>query len=85
METKYFVLWFIRNKETQQYEGTIVDQYDNLDTARKNFHAQASMYIDDPQFDSVAVMLMDSYGNRIENDYWTSYVPEPTPEPNAEG
>jgi len=83
METMYFVLWFIHNKDNDEWNGSIVDQFSSLDAAKKEYHKQLGMYIDDPQFDSVAVMLMDSYGNKMFNDYWTSYVPEPTPEPNV--
>ena len=79
METMYFVSWYIHNKSENRWDAYIVDQYDNLSTATKNFHAQASMYIDDPNYDSVAVILTDSYGNRIKNEYWTSYVAPPEP------
>lgn len=78
METMYFVLWFIHNSDTDNWEGTIVDKYSDVSAARKEYHRQLSMYIDEEQFDSVAVVLMDSYGNKIENDYWTSYVPVDT-------
>lgn len=78
LATKYFVLWFIHNKETGKFEGMIVDQYDSYSAAKKEYHRQLSMYIDDPQFDSVAVDLMDSCGNKLDNEYWSEPGEEPS-------
>ena len=70
METMYFVSWYIHNKTNNTWSGVIVDQYSNLSAATKEYHRQLSMYIDDEQFDSVAVILTDSYGNRLKGEFW---------------
>jgi len=77
METVYFVSWYIHNKENNEWNGTIVDKYETLDAAKKEYHKQLGMYIDDEQFDSVAVMITNSMGGVNAVDYWTSVVPEP--------
>ena len=76
----YLVSWCIHNKDENKWNATIVDQYTDLSAAKKSYHAQLSMYIDDPTFDSVAVMLTDSYGNKIMSEWWMPVV-EPEPEP----
>lgn len=81
MEVIYFVSWYIHNKTEDVWNATIVDQYNDLSAAKKSYHTQLSMYINDENFDSVAVLLTDSYGNRIMGEYWTNYV---APEPNEE-
>ena len=75
METMYFVSWYIHNKTTGEWNATIVDKYDTESAARKSYHNQLSMYIDDPQFDSVAVMLTDSVGNVRATEFWREAVP----------
>ena len=84
MKTMYFVSWYIHNKKEDVWNATIVDQYDDLSAAKKSYHEQLSMYINGEDFDSVAVILTDSYSNTIMHEYWTNYV-EPSPEPNTEG
>ena len=78
--TIYLVSWCIHNKNENAWNATIVDKYDDISAAKKAYHAQLSMYIDDPQFDSVAVTLTDSYGNKIMSEWWAP-AEEPTPEP----
>lgn len=81
METMFIVSWFIHNKDTNEWNASIVDKYDDLSAAKKAYHEQLAMYINDPQFDSVSVMLTNSYGGDEMHENWTSYV---APEPNAE-
>ena len=33
---KYFVSWYIHNKAENRWDAQIVDQYDSIDTAKKN-------------------------------------------------
>ena len=81
METMFFVSWYIHNKEEKAWNATIVDQYSDLSAATKAYHEQLAMYIDDPTFDSVAVVLTNSYGGTEMHEYWSNYV---APEPNVE-
>ena len=76
----YFVSWYIHNKITDEWNATIVDKFFDYDSAKKEYHRQLSMYINDEQFDSVAVMLTDSLGNRKQSEFWQA----PAPEPNEE-
>lgn len=59
----------------------VVNKYDTLDKAKKQYYAELANYVDSTAYDMVAVMLTDSYGNKIQSDFWTNYV---EPEPNAE-
>lgn len=70
METMYFVSWYIHNKKSNEWNASIVDKYSDISAAKKEYHRQLSMYINDEQFDSVAVMLTDSFGNRVASDFW---------------
>lgn len=70
LETIYLVSWCIHNKSENAWNATIVDQYTDISAAKKAYHGQLSMYIDDPSFDSVSVMLTDSYGNKIMSEWW---------------
>ena len=83
METMYFVSWYIHNKKTNEWNATIVDKYNDLSAAKKSYHEQLAMYINGDDFDSVSVLLTDSYGNLKMGEWWTNYV-APEPEPNAE-
>lgn len=81
LDTVYFVSWYIHNKTEGAWNGTIVDKFDNLSAAKKSYHSQLSMYIDDPDFDSVAVILTDSFGNRLMGEWWEPEK-EPSPQPD---
>ena len=81
MKTVYFVSWYLHNKENDGWAFKVVNKYDTLDAAKKQYHSELSNYIDSAVYDSVAVMLTDSYSNMIMHEYWTNYV---EPEPNEE-
>ena len=83
MEVKYFVSWYLHNKENDGWAFKVVGKYDTLDAAKKQYHSELSNYINSPAYDMVAVMLTDSYSNVIMHEYWTNYV-APEPEPNEE-
>jgi len=76
---KYFVSWYIHNKENDGWAYKVENKYDDLASAKKAYHAQLANYIDSPVYDNVAVILTDSYGNRIMGEYWVAPV---EPEPN---
>lgn len=79
MENMYFVSWYIHNKDEDKWNGSIVDQYADLSAAKKSYHEQLSMYINDPQFDRVSVILTDSFGRTVMAECWDVM---PAPEPN---
>ena len=82
METMYFVSWYIHNKTGDAWNATIVDKYNDLSAAKKSYHEQLAMYINGEDFDSVVVLLTDSYGNKLMGEWWTNYVAPEPPEPN---
>ena len=84
MGTKYFVSWYLHNKDNDGWAYKVVNKYDTLDAAKKQYHAELSNYIDSAVYDSVAVFITNSMGGTDASDYWTSVVPEPAPEPNVE-
>ena len=78
MKTMYFVSWYIQNKKTNEWNATIVYQYEDLSAAKKSYHEQLAMYINGEDFDSVTVLLTDSCNNKIMGEWWTNDVaPEP--------
>lgn len=81
MEIMYFVSWYIHNKTEGEWNATVVDKYSSLSAAKKEYHRQLSMYIDDPQFDNVVVTLTDSLGNQVMAELWRPDSVEH--EPNA--
>lgn len=84
METMYFVSWYLHNKVNDGWAYKVENKYTTLDAAKKVYHQQLSNYIDSDVYDSVAVMLTNSYGGVDASEFWTNYVaPEPPePEPN---
>ena len=75
METKYFVSWYIHNKENDGWAFKVVNKYDTLDAAKKQYHSELANYIDSPVYDNVAVLLTDSNANVIMREWWTNYIP----------
>ena len=73
MDTIFTVSWIIHNKEENEWNSAVVDKFTSQDAAEKEWHRQLSMYIDDPQFDSVVVFLNDSRGGS-KAGFWTSVV-----------
>lgn len=77
----YFVSWYLHNKENDGWAYKIEGKYALLDSAKKAYYGVLSNYVGSAVYDSVAVMLTDSLGNRVMSDFWLA----PTPEPNEEG
>lgn len=75
--TKYFVSWYLHNKDNDGWAYKVVNKYDTLDVAQKQYHTELANYINSAAYDSVAVLLTDSNSNIIMREYW---APEPEPE-----
>ena len=75
--TVYFVSWYLHNKDNDGWAYKIENKYTTLDAAKKQYHSQLSNYIDSEVYDSVAVLLTDSMGNKIMGETW---YPTDTPE-----
>ena len=82
METKYFVARAFRYKESKSWEYKLVGMYDTLSAAKQAVHSNMAAIIKDTN-DICMTIIFDSYGNRVDSDFDTTYV-EPTPEPNEE-
>lgn len=70
MTTKYFVSYFLHNKENDGWAYKVVNKYNDLSSAKKAYHGELANYIGSTAYDSVAVTLSDSYGNNLASEYW---------------
>ena len=77
MGTVYFVSYFLHNKDNDGWAYKVVNKYTDLGLAKKAYHSELSNYIGSTVYDSVAITLSDSYGNKIMSEYWQ---PEPVEE-----
>lgn len=70
METLYLVEICQHNgvKDAWNYKQT--KTFTDLSLAKKEFHNQLGTYIGYGELDHVAVILWDSYGNKIMSEYW---------------
>ena len=75
-----FVSWYLHNKDNDGWAYKVENKYLDLDTAKKAYHTLLGNYVGSSVYDSVAVMLTDSLGNRIQSEFWLA----PEPEPNEE-
>ena len=73
METKYFVARAFRYKESGNWEYKIVGMYDTLSAAKQAFHSNMGSIIKDSN-DIAMCIIYDSYGNRIDSDFDSTYV-----------
>lgn len=80
METKYFVARAYRYKESGNWDYKMVGMYDTLSAAKQAFHSNMAAIIKDTN-DLCMTIIFDSYGNRVDSDFDSTYV-EPEPEPN---
>ena len=76
----YFVSWYLHNKENDGWAYKVENKYLDLDSAKKAYHTLLGNYVGSSVYDSVAVILTDSLGNRIMGENWQA----PQPEPNEE-
>ncbi len=84
---KYFVSYFLHNKENDGWAYKVVASYNDLSAAKKAYHTELSTYINSTTYDNVAVSLTDSYGNKIMSEYWQAPAETEQTEPttNEEG
>lgn len=81
MEEKYFVARAYRYKESGKWEYGLVGMYDTLSAAKQAYHDHMGRIIK-PTNDMAMVIIFNSFGDRIDSDFDTTYV---EPEPNEEG
>lgn len=62
----YFVAFTLHNKVNGGWAFKIVNRYDDLKKAKKEYHTQLAQYVDSVDFDIVSVMIYDAYNNIIE-------------------
>lgn len=77
----YFVSWYLHNKENDGWAYKVENKYATIDAAKKAYYGLLANYVGSSVYDSVAVMLTDSLGNRVMSEFWLA----PQPEPNEEG
>lgn len=78
METKYFVARAYRYKESGSWEYSLVGMYSDLSAAKQAFHDNMGRIIKNTN-DIAMCIIFDSFGNRVDSDFDTTYV-----EPEAE-
>ena len=81
MEEKYFVARAYRYKESGKWEYSLVGMYDTLSAAKQAYHDHMGRIIKATN-DMAMVIIFNSFGDRIDSDFDTTYV---EPEPNEEG
>lgn len=82
METKYFVVRAFRYaNEGHSWEYKLVGMYDNISAARQAYFSNMGAIIKDSN-DFAMCILFDSYGNKLESAYDSTYVAPEPPEPN---
>lgn len=82
METKYFVVRAYRYaNEGHAWEYKLVGMYDTISAAKQAYYSNMGSIIKDSN-DFAMVILFDSYGNKIESDFDSTYVAPEPPEPN---
>ena len=67
---QYFVSYFLHNKENDGWAYKVVSKHSDIGAAKKAYHSELANYIGGTVYDSVAVTLTDSYGNKIASEYW---------------
>lgn len=73
----YAIMFTAKNKESGEWASRVSGTKDNLGEAKAFFHSECSRLIGNVGFSEAMVMLVDSFGNRVEYDQYS----EPTPEP----
>lgn len=74
----FMVLYVHHNAETGGSAYKVDFASDNLEAAKKKYHALLTNYCDNKTFDFYSVMIVDSVGNVLENEHYSKPVePEP--------
>lgn len=81
MNNLFMVLYNHHNAETGGSAYKVDFASENLEAAKKKYHALLTNYCDNETFDFYSVMIVDSFGNVILHEWWKETVePEPQPE-----
>lgn len=79
----YAIVFTAKAKESGEWASRVSGTKADLGEAKAFFHSECSRLLGNEGFTEAMVMLIDSYGNRIDYDYYAFPTPEP-PEPSAE-
>jgi len=77
VNTCYLVVYLIHNGQNNAWDYRISGRFDNLSLAKKEYFLKLSQFVGSDVYDNVAVMILDSYGNRIDGEWWTSIESSP--------
>ena len=78
----YAIVFTAKNKESGEWASRVSGTKTDLGEAKAFFHSECARLIGNVGFDEAMVILIDSFGNCVMNDYYAQPVPEPTPEPS---
>jgi len=67
---EYFVERLLHNGEKDAWDYKATKKFDDIDSAKKEFHNVLSTYINYGTLDFVSVILVDKYMNVIDKEYW---------------
>lgn len=76
----YAIVFMAKNKESGEWASRVSGTKADLGEAKAFYHSECSRLIGNAGFSEAMVMLIDSFGNRVMNDYYA----QPEPEPNEE-
>ena len=73
---KYFVEVCQHNAKSDAWNYKQTKAFDDLDSAKKEFHNVFATYINYGDLDHVGAILWDAYARVIMADYWQKPAPE---------
>jgi len=72
----YAIVFTAKNKESGEWASRVSGTKSDLGEAKAFFHSECARLIGNPGFSDAMVMLIDSLGNRVMVDNYTSTEPE---------
>ena len=76
----YAIVFTARSKESGEWASRVSGTKSDFGEAKAFFHSECARLIGNAGFTDAMVMLIDSFGNRVMYDNYST----PAPEPNVE-
>lgn len=71
----YAIVFTAKSKESGEWASRVSGTKSDLGEAKAFFHSECARLIGNAGFDESMVMLIDSYGNRVDYDSYVAPVP----------
>lgn len=75
----YAIVFTAKAKESGEWASRVSGTKADLGEAKAFYHSECARLIGNAGFSEAMVMLIDSYGNRVDYDYYAEPTPEPEP------